>query len=129
MKFGEYLIEKGKIDEYELEEALKFQQENHINLGVLAIRENLLSNKQLCTILDHQRVSGGIFGEIAVELKLLHKNDIDRLLLLQKGSHNFFGDILVLYGAISKGDMEEELKKFYKEKGARKNNLVNSIQI
>ena len=59
MKFGAYLLkEKGKIDESELEDALKFQQEHHFNLGVLAMRENLLSNKQLSTILDYQRVSG-----------------------------------------------------------------------
>ncbi len=121
MKFGQYLIEKGKIDEYELEEALKFQQEHHINLGVLAIRESLLTNKHLSTILDHQRVSCGCIGEIAVELKLLHKNDIDRLPLLQKGTHNLLGDILVLYGAISKCDMEE--------KGAKKSNLMNCVQV
>tara|TARA_Y100000031_G_scaffold23979_1_gene25611 strand:+ start:405 stop:602 length:198 start_codon:yes stop_codon:yes gene_type:complete len=55
VRFGEYLIKKGKIEESELEAALKFQEEEHVTLGVLAVRENLLNNKQLSTILDNQR--------------------------------------------------------------------------
>ncbi len=46
MKFVKYLVKEGKIDESELEDALKFQLEIHINLGVLAVRENLLNNNQ-----------------------------------------------------------------------------------
>ena len=65
MRFGEYLIKKEMIDRSELEDALKFQEENHITLGVLAIREQLLSNKQLSTVLDNQRERGGLFGDIA----------------------------------------------------------------
>jgi hypothetical protein len=68
MRFGEYLIKKGRIEESELENALKLQKEKHITLGVLALRENLLSTKQVSTILDNQRENGGLFGEIAIEL-------------------------------------------------------------
>ncbi len=66
MKFGEYLLKKGKIEESELEDALKLQNEKHITLGLLALRENALNNKQLSMILDHQREGGGLFGEIAI---------------------------------------------------------------
>ena len=59
MRFGEYLIKKGKVEESELEDALKFQREEHITLGVLAIREKALNNEQLSTILDYQREKGG----------------------------------------------------------------------
>lgn len=55
MKFGEYLIKKGRIEESTLEAAIKFQKEKHIPFGVLAARENLLNNKQLSAILDNQR--------------------------------------------------------------------------
>ena len=130
MKFGAYLLkEKGKIEEDELEDALKFQQENHIVLGVLAVRENLLNNKQLNTILDHQRVSGALFGDIAVELKFINEKGINRLLLLQNEKHNLLGEILVLYGVISKNDMEEELKRFHEAEGAKENNLMNRVSI
>jgi len=88
-------------------------------LGVLAVKENFLSNKQLSTILDNQRENGGLFGEIAIELGFISEGSIDKLLVLQKESRNLLGEILVLYGAISKADMEEELKQFHelKEKG------------
>ena len=90
MRFGEYLLNKGKIEESELEDSLKFQKEKHIILGVLAIRENALNNKQLSVILDHQRESGCLFGEIAIEL-----------------------------GFLSKDDMEDELRQFYETAGRK----------
>ncbi len=117
MKFGEHLVKKGKIEESELEAALKFQEEEHITLGVLAVRENLLNNKQLSAILDNQREKrerGGLFGEIAIELGFLTRDDIDKLLILQKESRNFLGEILILCGAISKNDLEDELRQFHK---------------
>ncbi len=117
MKFGEYLVKKGKIEESELEAALKSQEEEHITLGVLAVRENLLNNKQLSAILDNQREKrekGGLFGEIAIELGFLTRDDIDKLLILQKKARNLLGEILILYGAISKNDLEDELRQFYK---------------
>ncbi len=45
MRFGEYLIKGELIDESELEDALKFQKEKHITLGVLAVKDNFISNQ------------------------------------------------------------------------------------
>jgi len=119
MKFGEFLVAKGKIEERELEEAIKVQQENHVILGVLAIRESFLSSSQLGMILDHQRLNGGLFGEIAIELKLMDKDDVAKLLDLQKKERNLLGDILVLYGVLDRDDMENELKIFHEIEGAK----------
>ena len=33
MRFGEYLLNKGKIEESELEDGIEFQKEEHITLG------------------------------------------------------------------------------------------------
>ncbi|MEK6767297.1 MAG: hypothetical protein AABY49_13880 [Planctomycetota bacterium] len=121
MRFGEYLIKKGKVEESELEDALKFQREEHITLGVLAIRENALNNEQLSTILDYQREKGGgLFGKIAIDLGFLSKKVVDKLLILQKKKHNLIGEILVLYGAIGKEEMEEELRQFHEAAGRKK---------
>ncbi len=119
MKFGEYLLGKGKIRESELEDAIKVQQKQHVILGVLAKREGLLNNAQLSMILDHQRINGGLFGELAIELKLLNKHDVTILLDLQEKERDLLGDILVLYGAISRDDMENELKRFHEIQGAK----------
>ncbi len=99
MRFGEYLIKKNVIDESELEDALKFQEENHITHGVLAIREHLLSNKQLSTILDNQRERGGLFGDIAIELGFISKENIEMLRdrLTRQSKNHYYYNLIYLF--------------------------------
>jgi hypothetical protein len=52
MKFGEYLLKKGKIKKSELENALKFQTEDLVVLGEMAINENVLNKEQVSAIMD-----------------------------------------------------------------------------
>ena len=111
--FGEYLLYEGKIDAYELELALNFQKQRHLTIGVLAVQENFLDDRQLCVVLDYQRLRGkGLFGEIAMELGFLGKDDVDTLLEMQDESHIRIGEILILLGAITREDMEEVLNEF-----------------
>ncbi len=112
--FGEFLVYKGSIDAHELESALHYQNVEHIALGVLAVQEKYLNNKQLCNILDIQRERGGLFGQIAVELGFLNEFDLDNLLKMQDEKHIRIGEVLVLFGAISREDMESELNCFHK---------------
>ncbi|MHC4269384.1 MAG: hypothetical protein ACYSWS_06295 [Planctomycetota bacterium] len=119
MKFGEYLVKKGKIKKNELENALKFQTEGFIIIGEMAINENVLNKEQVNAILDIQRVQGGSFGDIAVKLGFLKKGELEEHLLIH--SERFLiGEKLVSYGAISKEDMEEELKQYHDWKTSRK---------
>ncbi len=111
--FGEHLLYKGKIDAYELESALLYQNVEHVVLGILAMHEEYLSNLQLCEILDYQRERGGLFGEIAIELGFLKEEDVDTLLKMQSERHIRIGEVLVLFGAVSREDMEAELKCFH----------------
>ena len=111
--FGEYLLDDGKIEPYELVYALNYQKEGHIVLGVLAVQEKYLNELQLCDILDHQRERGGLFGEIAIELGFLNEEDVDALLNMQGEKHIKIGELLVLFGAISRDDMESCLQKFH----------------
>ncbi|MFQ5687341.1 MAG: hypothetical protein ACE5GV_11860 [Candidatus Scalindua sp.] len=111
--FGEYLLYEGKIDAYELELALNFQKQKHCTIGVLAVQEGFLDDRELCVVLDYQRLRGkGLFGEIAIELGYLSKDDVDTLLEMQEESHIRIGEILVLLGAVTRKDMEEALNEF-----------------
>ena len=111
--FGEYLLYEGKIDAYELELALYFQEQKHITVGVLAVQEGFLDDRQLCVVLDYQRLKGkGLFGEMAVELGFLSKGDVDTLLEMQKKSHIRIGEVLILLGAVTREEMEEALNEF-----------------
>lgn len=111
--FGEHLLYAGKVDAYELESALRYQNVEHIALGVLAIREKYLNGQQLCDVLDYQRLVGGLFGEIAVKFGFLNEEDVDALLKMQDENHIRIGGVLVLFGAISREDMESELQDFH----------------
>ncbi|MGR3175301.1 MAG: hypothetical protein ACUZ8N_11985 [Candidatus Scalindua sp.] len=111
--FGEYLLYEGKIEAYELELALYFQKQKYITIGVLAVQEKFLDDRQLCVVLDYQRLRGkGLFGEIAVELEFLSKDDVDTLLEMQEESHIRIGEVLILLGAVTREDMEEALEEF-----------------
>ena len=111
--FGEYLLYEGKIDVYELANALNYQKEGHVVLGVLAVQEKHLSYRQLCDVLDRQKERGGLFGEIAIELGFLNEDGVDALLKMQSEEHLKIGEVLVLFGAISRDDMELCLQDFH----------------
>ncbi len=111
--FGEFLLYEGKIDTYELENALSYQRVEHIALGVLAVQEKYLNEQQLCNILDCQRERGGLFGEIAIELMLLNEDGVKELLTMQKKKHIRIGEVLVMFGAISRKEMESHLQFFH----------------
>jgi len=111
--FGEFLLYEEKIDEYELENALRYQRVEHITVGVLAIQEKYLNARQLCKVLDYQRENGGLFGEIAIEMGYLKEEEVDTLLTMQSEKHIKIGEILVLLGAISREEMELYLQYFH----------------
>ncbi len=111
--FGEYLLYEEKIHAYELELALDFQKQKHVSIGVLAVQEGLLADRQLCVVLDYQRLRGkGLFGELAVELGFLSQGDVDTLLEMQDESHIRIGEVLILLGAITREEMEVALNEF-----------------
>jgi len=110
--FGEFLLYEGKRDAYELENALNYQKEGHVVLGVLAVQEKYLSDRQLCDVLDRQRERGGLFGEIAIEMGFINEEGVDTLLKMQGEKHIKIGEVLVLFGAISRDDMELCLQYF-----------------
>jgi len=115
MSFGDYLIEKGKIDREDLDVALKLRTEKGIRLGALAVDDGLLTEQQLGAILDHQReiAAAGLFGEIAINMKLLSREQVESLLEKQKEYEKIVDQILVLSGALNSSEKEDELSLFY----------------
>lgn len=111
--FGEFLLYEGKVDAYELESALHYQNVEHVALGVLAVQEEHLNERQLCDILDCQRERGGLFGEIAIVLGFINEEDVDVLMEMQAIENIEIGEVLVLFGAISREDMESRLQEFH----------------
>ncbi len=115
MSFGDYLIEKGKIDRKDLDVALKLKSEKGIRLGVLAIDDGLLNELQLSAILNHQKevAAAGLFGEIAINMKFLTREQVNSLLEKQKEYDKVVDQILVLSGSLNNNEKEEGLRLFY----------------
>ena len=111
MKFGEYLLKKEKITHNELEKALKFQSEDFVIIGEMAVNQNVLNKEQVRDILELQKKQGGFFGDIAVNLGFLKKGELEKRLEIHK-ERFLIGEKLVSYGAIGKEEMEEEFKHF-----------------
>ncbi len=113
IRFGEFLLNKGEVNEYGLEHALHYQRAEHVALGALAVQGEYLSERQLCDVKDCQRERGGLFGEIAVELGLINEDGVNELLEMQEKKHTRIGEVLVMFGAIRRKDMESRLQDFH----------------
>ncbi len=120
MKFGAYLLKKGKIKGSELANALKSQTDDFVIFGDMAINANVLTKEQVTAIMDIQRTQGGFFGDIAVKLGFLKKDEVENRLGIRDRKRYLIGEKLVYCGAISKEDMEVELKQFHDWKTSRK---------
>ncbi len=120
MKFGAYLLKKGKIKESELTNALKSQTGDFVIFGDMAINGNVLTKEQVNAIMDLQRKQGGFFGDIAVKLGFLKEGEVENRLGIHDRKRYLIGEKLVHFGAISKEDMEAELKQFQDWKASRK---------
>ncbi len=120
MKFGAYLLKKGKIKESELTDALKSQTGDFVIFGDMAINGNVLTKEQVNAIMDLQRKQGGFFGDIAVKLGFLKEGEVENRLGIHDRKRYLIGEKLVHFGAISKEDMEAELKQFQDWKTSRK---------
>ncbi len=120
MKFGGFLLKKGKIKGGELAIALKSQTDDFVVFGEHAMNANILTKEQVSAIMDIQGKQGGYFGDIAVKLGFSYQGEIEKRLGIQDRTRYLIGEKLVSCGAISKEDMEEELKQFHDWKTNRK---------
>ena len=93
--FGEFLIEKGIVDEQAILDALDRQRKLNIPIGQLALKERKLTVKQVFHILNVQIDNKKLFGAIAVELGYITPEDVETLLTIQQDKRPRLGDILV----------------------------------
>ena len=70
--FGEYLLEKAKLSQMQLEEIFKQQESPRVKLGLIAVAEKLLTDKQAeePNELQNERIAA---GDIVIEKGYLVK--------------------------------------------------------
>lgn len=112
MRFGEYLLKKGKISKDQLEKALELQTSNFVILGEEAMSANFLNEKQVTSIIENQKTQGGFFWDIAAKLKYIKEDDIEKVSGMVKRENFLIGEKLISSGAISKEDLEGEWEQY-----------------
>lgn len=114
--FGEFLVDKGLVDEETLVIALDQQRQVNSPLGQVALKCGIINKKELFRILTEQRKPESrdkSFGLIALELDILTVEEVDSLVARQSESNLMLGEILVDEGALSRNQLEQSLQEFY----------------
>lgn len=115
--FGEYLLEKSKISQMQLEEILKQQESSRVKLGLIAVAEKLLTDKQAEELNELQKRKDSRFGDIAIEKGYLVKEEVEHLLNLQGNPYLKFIQSLVEQNIMTMDEIELCLEEFKKDRG------------
>ncbi len=117
---GELLVERGALDQYELDHWLKQQRLSGMLLGELLVLHRVVSPMDVAAALAVQRgaenVASGIengrnkqLGRILVERDLLTESGLQRVLLEQQRTGVTLGEVLVRRGYVSQEQIDELL--------------------
>lgn len=113
--FGSYLLNKNLISPNQLKDALDYQQNAHIKLGVLAINSGYLTADQVKKIHETQATQDKKFGEIAIDAGFLTKEKLDKLLSTQKHGHLLLGQALIDKNYMTLEQFEAALRGYKNE--------------
>ena len=113
--FGQFLLERGRISSQQLVDALEFQKQVKLPIGILALEQGILSAEQVKLVLARQKNSDKQFGELALSLGLLTQAQIDVLLQCQSSHRVHLGEALIVKGYLSIDALEKALKEHKKE--------------
>lgn len=87
LKFGIYLVEQRIVSPEQFCGLVKIQQEATMSLATIALRNNLMTIKQVSQALDIAESSPEkTFSKIAMEQDWIDRADADRLLIIQQNS-------------------------------------------
>ena len=115
MRFGEYLVAEGRLEEEQLTRALAEQKRRQIPLGLLAIHSGLMVAEQVHRVLRTQsrRRTWWRFGDLAVDLDLLDDRSLQTLLRNQARSRPRLGELLTDEGVLEGEELEGLLDAFH----------------
>ncbi len=107
MRFGEFLLSQGVIDEQELENALRLQRKRRPLIGQIAMSWGIISPKEFAQVLHLSLSTGRSFGDIAVERGSLADIQIRQILRAQAQYNCPIGIFFVQAGLLSWERLEQ----------------------
>lgn len=115
--FGDYLLEKDIISHSHLEDIMSQQQTTRAKLGLIAVTEKLLTDKQAEELNELQKHKDSRFGDIAIEKGYLLSEEVTYLLNLQGNPYLKFVQALIEKDFLTMDQIESHLVDFKKEYG------------
>jgi hypothetical protein len=122
MRFGEFLLERGRVSAHDMDAARRMQLINNHLIGVLALDHGLIKPADLEHILQHQTASSppARFGEVAIGLGYLSRTQLEELLTIQAENRLRIGDVLVLQSRLTEAELLAELRAYREYVGQHK---------
>ena len=115
--FGNYLLEKNVIETQQYESIKATQAKTRVKLGLIAVAEKLMTQKEADAVNMKQLTMDRRFGDIAVEMGYLTKEQVKHLLGMQGNPYIQFVQAVTDLGYMTIEDVERELLAYQKEKG------------
>lgn len=115
--FGKYLVDKGVISNEQLQIVKEEQAKTRVKLGLIAVSEKMITEKQADEINRKQAVMDKRFGDIAVEIGYLTNEQVSRLLSLQGNPYMLFVQTITDKQIIDLATCEKALSDMKAEKG------------
>lgn len=110
--FGGYLVDNGYISEEQFDTLVEYQDLHRAKLGVIAVKENMLTKEQATELNNLQMQMDMRFGDLAVSKGYLTESDISNLLRLQGNPYLTFIQALEENGIMDLDKSERLLGEF-----------------
>jgi hypothetical protein len=113
--FAQFLVDRDVVAPQTALQALDLQRDATPPIGRLALEEEVMTMKQVMTVLAEQADTGLRFGEQAVRMGYLETGELTRLLELQRVSRPGLSAILYDMGALTRRQLQTQRRAFLRE--------------
>lgn len=113
--FADYLVNKGLLNENDLNRIYSGQEKRYVRLGVIAISEKLMTIEQVEEVNELQAIYDKRFGDIAISEGLLTTEQVNRLLVLQGNAFLAFMQAVIDLDIMSAEEFDRALASYQKD--------------
>lgn len=120
LKFGIYLVEQKIVSPEQFCGLVKINQESVVSTARLSLQMNLLTIKQVSSVIDRQQCGTGMtFEAQAAEMGYLTKAEVERLLHTQRSTGQPLHELVVECGLLTEHQCRVLLAHFEKVSNGR----------
>ena len=130
LKFGLYLVEQGIITCDQFCGLVKIQQETKSSLGSIAIQKNIMTIKQVATVLEQSELNPSkSFVDIAIANDFIDQADAKQLLQLEQLARPTLRKIIANVGLMTERQIEMLHKHYERVQHRIKTTQVPGVRV